>query len=294
MLVDPQRTVDARAELIARTKRGRDPLDSATHPLIQKALAQAVNHAYLAELRPFAKWIATALNHGDRAGPPITPPAVRPEIRLLPAPSRRDDDLTAIVAAAHRTAVDYGLHSDAFKSRGGRFAAIWDAISVRASLVGPRPRHREVDLFRLAFAHALATFMPEDGLGPTTFALLLAAIGSDDPIVRTHDEETVEDAIAVRASMYEEIWQRAARTARAGREQFILLPGRPLPLRSGKPCRLKPPFVHLSTGETVARRPTGIPVTATIVVTPRNKRRWFYARWREAGKQRSVALGPAA
>lgn len=38
MNVHRQLVIDARAELVARAKQGRAPLDPATHPLVQKAL----------------------------------------------------------------------------------------------------------------------------------------------------------------------------------------------------------------------------------------------------------------
>jgi len=77
MKANRQLAVDARAELVARAKQERAPLDPATHPLVQKALGLAVNLAYLADLRPFAAWVETALRHGNRAGAPVRPPAVR-------------------------------------------------------------------------------------------------------------------------------------------------------------------------------------------------------------------------
>lgn len=255
-----------------------------------------MNLAYLADLRPFAAWVETALRHGNRAGAPVRPPAVRAEARILQQPlsAPRGDELTTLVENAYRAALDHGLRSAPFRLQGQTFATAWEGVADRVKLIEPRPRHPEVDLFRLGLAHSLASLLPDESLGPTTFALLLAAIGADDPIVRTCEEETTDDAIAVRAQQYEAIWQRGARRARTAHERFIILPGRPVPLRSGQPSRLEPPFLHLASGETVAHRPAGIPSNATINVVARGKRRWFYARWRAAGRQYNVALGPAA
>ena len=79
-----------------------------------------------------------------------------------------------------------------------------------------RPRHPFTDAMRkcLCFdepfdaamvrrllAHALASLLPDDLLGPTTFALLLAAIGTDDPIVRARERPDSSTAVCVSRSL---------------------------------------------------------------------------------------------
>ncbi len=287
--------IDARAELIARAKAGGPPLDPFTHPVLREAIAQTLLLVRLADLRPCAHWLMTALEHGKRAGAPVPPPGPRPEEALfVNAPQPPDSDLHVLAKTAHAAAIQHGVGSLEFKSKAEAFAAGWTLVATDAQLITPPPPHPELDFFRNGLALALAHRLPEAPIGPTTFALILAAIGTDEPITLAHSEDTVADAIRVRAEQYKKLWQRHASWAKTARERFIVLPGRPIPLTSGRASLLQPPFFTNRDGNTIAHRPTGIPVHAAIRVVPRGKRRWFYAQWREAGRVKKVALGPAA
>ncbi len=286
--------VDPRAELVARSRRGYTPLDPEENPLLQAAIGAALNLAYLHDLRPFARWVEQAVDHSRRAGAVVAPPPVRPEARWLPPAAPTAVRFGDLAATAYEAAVRDGVRSDPFRRSAEVFLAAWRAVSVRVELVRPRPRHREPDLFKLGLAYAVALFLEPQRPGPTLFALLLAAIGTDEPIVRRYDTETVADAIALRAERYRTLWRRGARRARDAHARYLVLPGRPQPLQSGEASRLRPPFRLLPTGETVAYRPEGIPPRASVSIVLRRRRPWFYAQWREGRRVRKVPLGPAA
>ncbi len=295
---DNNGVIDARAELIARAKDGSPPLDPFTHPAVRDAIAHTLLLVQLADLRPCARWLMTALEHGKRAGAPIPPPAPRPEESLfINAPQPRNTDLHVLAKTAHAAAIQHGVGSLEFKSMAEAFVAAWKHVAIDAQLITPPPPHPELDFFRNGLALALAHTLhdaSDASIGPMTFALILAAIGTDEPIVLAHDDDTVADAINVRAEHYKKLWQPHAGWAKTAEERFIVLPGRPIPLRSGKASLLEPPFFTNQFGNTVAYRPAGIPVHAAVRVVARGKRRWFYAQWREAGRVKKVALGPAA
>lgn len=283
--------VDARAELATRARRGQAPLDPYSHPIVHAAIRHALDLAHLAELRPFGDWVRTALVHKNRAGTRVPPPCARPEALSLNLPTP-NHELAMLATTAFHAAGDHGVQSLVFASAAKTFVAAWERVTVEVELMTPPPAHPEIDFFKHGLAHLLATFLADESPDATTLALILAAIGTDDPIVRSSEFEPTVDAIAIRASRYKDLWQRNARRARTARERYISVPGRPALLRSGKPSRLKPPFVYLPDGDTVAHRPTDIPPRASVTIVRRGGRRWFYARWNEQGRRRSVPLAP--
>lgn len=288
--------VDARAELIARARPGQAALDPEENPTLRHAISAALALAYLHDLRPFARWVEVALEHGRRAGKAPALPASRPEARWVPpvASPVASIDLPALAVAAHRAGCEHGPQSDGFRQAAASFVSAWSQVSQRVELVRPPPPHREPDFFKVALSYNLASFFPDQRLGPTTLVLLFAALGTDPPIEREYPEDLAADAIARRVERYRKLWARTSRRARTAKARFLLLPGRPAPLLSGKPSLLQPPFVALPTGQTVAHRPPEIPAKASVLVVSRGKRRWFYAQWRDGTRVRKIPLGPAA
>jgi len=288
--------IDARAELIARARPGQAALDPEENPTLRHAISAALALAYLHDLRPFARWVVVALEHGRRAGKAPALPASRPESRwVTPTASPvASIDLAEAAAAAHRAGGEHGPQSDGFRHAAASFVSAWSQVSRRVELVRPPPAHREPDFFKEALAYNLASWFPGQRLGATTLVLLFAALGTDPPIEREYPEELVADAIARGVERYRKLWARTSKRARTAKARFLVLPGRPAPLRSGKPSLLQPPFFALPTGQTVAHRPRGIPAKASVLVVSRGKRRWFYAQWRDGTRVRKIPLGPVA
>ena len=286
-------TVDARAELIARAKNGRASLDPMTNQLVRGAVEVAVYLAYLADLRPFAKWVSTALKHGKSAGAVFAPPSFRREAEhiALPPPENR---LKILATRAYEIAMQHGVRSAEFREAAQLFEENWDLVANKLELMPPAPAHREISFFVHGLAHALATFLRDDNIGPSTFALILAAIGTDAPIVRHSTLESPTEAINARAATCQDIWQLESQRARTAATRYITMPEMPGPVLNGGTGRLSGNLFRLSTGETIAARPAGVPLHAKVAIERRGARRWIYARWREDGKPRSVALSPTA
>lgn len=304
--------IDAHAELRRRAKR-RPILHPADNERVARALGCAIALAYFADLRPFAAWVEKAVAHGRRVGAPPLPPSPRAESRFVHlAPywdvvahlgaqvrtqGRHFEDLGAMVALA-TTAFDaahvHGVRADEFLHAAEAFLRAWRLLGTSHEFVPVQPPHREADLFRSGLAFALATIAPEAKPGPTGFALLLAAIGSDEPIRRDSEHDPATAAIARRAERYRDVWSTAAKRAADNHARYIVLPGVPVPLRSGDASRLRPPFRLLPDGRALAFRPAGIPPNARVTIKRRGDRGWFYATWRDATGSRCVVLGPAA
>ena len=285
--------VDARAELIRRAKKGRAPLDPMTHQLVRLAVELASHLAYFADLRPFAKWVTTALKHGNRASEPVQPPTFRAEAERIGLPPL-EHALATLAMRVYKSAKQHGVRSDEFRLIGQRFAADWDLVANKFELTRPAPAHREISYFTHALAHSLATFCPTDNIGPTTFALILAAIGTDPPFKLHSKLDTSTAAIQARAATCEDVWKQEASRVRTANERYITLPAMPALLLNGEPSRISGNLFELTTGEVIAMRPAGVPVHAKITIERRGSRDWLYARWREAGKRHSVALSPVA
>jgi hypothetical protein len=186
-------TVNARSELVARAHAGRAPLDPYSHLIVRAAIRHTLDLAHLADLRPFAHWASTALTHGKRAGAPTAPPSVRREASMLNLPTPTDE-LTRLATLVFQAATTNGIHAAQFKSTAEQFVTAWEQVTVDVVLMTPPPAHPEIDFFKHGLACTLLHGLPDDALGPTTFALILAAIGTDLPIVRSSIYETTVDA----------------------------------------------------------------------------------------------------
>ena len=268
--------VDARAELIARAKKGCAPLDPQSHAAVRNAIWVALYFAYLADLRPFAKWVSSALKQGKRAGAILPPPTYRKEAKypgLLPF----THELEPLAARVYAMAIEYDVHAVAFREAARQFEARWET-ELTFEMIGAAPAHREICVFTYELAYALASVLPTNDIGPAAFALILAAIGTDPPIVLHSDLDTPAAAIAARALTRKEIWRRVAPRARAGLPKFTVIPPSTTPLilpTAG--ILLLSEFRSLSdVGETLATDPTEAPTDKSIRAE-RRSRHWLYA-----------------
>lgn len=305
--------VDVEAELRVRTARGgRAPLH-AEHPLVVLALWIAHMREYCRQLEPFGKKVAVALKHGARAGsiprppsPPPTPPAAERVANRHPALERTGgwNALYQSADAAHKAATRSGVKSPEFNTQARRFYAIWDALR-RDGLLGEQRGVRGGNVERETFLLALAGFVaPLYRLGPAGAALLASVVGVDEAIW-CKDDETVAEALARRAERYRKPWPRAKRRAARFRRRYMVAPGRPLAPARSDGRSIAEPSVQLPTGETIVKRPKGLPQRANLFVRRRKVKPKAAANttaaearlrgiWTWGGRHREMSLGRIA
>ena len=305
--------VDSLAELTRRTAHGgREPLDPGAHVAVRHAIGLAVVFDYLHQLRGFVRWLEVALEHGRRAKRPPAPIGLRAEARFAsPESLVQGAALGADPDAARRICVlaqNPGVRSSEFRTAAADFLSLWRRQP--RQLIRCAKPSKEIDFFKRALAFHLAMFLPDSALGPTPLALLLAAMGTDDPIRRDSPLDSVAAAIGRRARRYRQLWSWARRRCTAVHKRYLRLPTAPATptrdrhrhLRDG---RLRPPHLMLSDGGVVVTRPRDIPVDATIVAkrgpTPHDydgphedaEGCWLYAEWQEGQRTVSRLLGRA-
>lgn len=288
------RNVDALAALRARTTGlGSEPLDPMTHVGVRQAIGFGVHAEWLFDVGRFARWVARALRPASRRRTAPVLEEVRKEVRFA-APTI-DSVLQAYgadraqVCSLHDLVTSDGVRSARFRTAAEEFLRRW-ACRPRELVHGPSGHHRR-DYFRRTVIYYLAAHLAGPKDGPTTFALLFAAIGTDAPIaVRPGDDDAA--AIERRTCNYKKEWvQRVRRAGAAAPRRYLILPvepERPTRDRHGhmRSGRLRPPFLRGHAGAFLVHRPRDVPHDARIVADGHAIR----ACWSVGRRRRTVVL----
>ena len=275
--------VDAAAELVARLAPiGPNALDA-----VDQAFQLAATLDYLAQLRPFARWLESALARPRYAGDPPPLPTCCPGVASLTATLGLEIHLGLAVERARADAVEPGLTSPEFKESSRRFLDARRTLTVEHEFTVKSPHNRELEYLRHGLAHALKTLLPDAKLGGTVMAPILAARRCDPPIVRYTAGEPCSVAIARRAKRYSHIWQHQAPRADTADEQFMEVDGEP---ELDATSVIDPSILFMGDGHAVIHRPAHVPAEAVAKTRRRGARRVVEAHWRENGKTRKLKL----